>query len=185
MKKEVILEALKNAGVELEEDKLKEFMNAIHAENGKDLQKYKDDYASLEASKKELEEQLNSRLAEKDAELSKFNVDEINELRKYKEDNELRIKQEKEDGSIKDFLSANKYSSDEILLNYIKSTIRPEFDADSKITNGEQFLAALSEKAGQYKITEEVGGAKPQLPSSKPEPTDAFEAGFDSVFNKQ
>lgn len=184
MKKEVILEALKNAGVELEEDKLKEFMNTIHAENGKDLQKYKDDYASLEASKKELEEQFNNKLAEKDAELSKFNLDEINELKKYKEDNELKIKQGKEDSSIKEFLNANKYSSDEILLNYIKGTIKPEFDDNAKITNGEAFLAALEEKASQYKITEEVGGAKPQLPSSKPEPTDAFEAGFDSVFNK-
>lgn len=184
MKKEVILEALKNAGVELEEEKLKAFIDAIHSENGKDLQKFKDDYASLETSKKELEEQLNQKLAEKDAELSKFNLDEINELRKYKEDNELKIKQDKESGAIKDFLTANKYSSDEILLNYITSTIKPQFDDNSKITNGEEFLAALNEKASQYKITEEVGGAKPQLPQSKPEVTDAFEAGFDSVFNK-
>ena len=184
MKKEVILEALKNAGVELEEDKLKEFINVIHAENGKDLQKYKEDYASLEASKKELEEQFNSKLAEKDTELSKFNLDEINELKKYKEDNELRIKQDKEDSSIKEFLTANKYSSDEILLNYIKSTIKPEFDDNSKITNSDAFLAALNEKAGQYKITEEVGGAKPTLPQGKPVEVDPFEAGFDGVFGK-
>ena len=36
MKKDVILEALKNAGVELEEDKLKEFITAINIANDSD-----------------------------------------------------------------------------------------------------------------------------------------------------
>lgn len=196
MKKDVILEALKNAGVELEEDKLKGFVEAIYIANGLDIERYKTQNAELQEKLTQTENDLKTKTDE----LAKFNVEEIDnlkkfkedneaslteleELKKYKEENELKIKQGKETDALKSFLSDNKFSSDEILLNYIRTKLNPEYDDNSKITNADVLLASLNEKAGSYKISEETGGAKPQTNSStKSEPQDDFEAGFDSVF---
>lgn len=196
MKKDVILEALKNAGVELEEDKLKDFVEAINVAKGMDIEKYRAQSNELQEKLTKTEEELKA----KSEELSKFNIEEIDNLKKFKEDNEAslteleelkkyradneaKIKLDKEDNALKSFLGENKFSSDEILLNFIRTKLNPEFDDNSKITNADVLLASLNEKAGSYKISEETGGAKPQTNSStKSEPQDDFEAGFDSVF---
>lgn len=198
MKKDVILEALKNAGVELEEDKLKSFVEAINVAKSMDVEKYKTQSNELQEKLTKAEEDLKA----KSEELSKFNVEEIDalkkfredneaslteleELKKYRADNEAKIKLDKEDNALKSFLGENKFSSDEILLNFIRTKLNPEFDDNSKITNTESLLAGLNEKASSYRITEETGGAKPQRTSTiKAEPKDEFETGFDSVFGK-
>ena len=156
MKKDVILEALKNAGVELEEDKLKEFITAINIANDSDIQKVKKDRESLEEKLKEYENTIKT----KDDELSKFDKNEIEALRQYKTDNENKIKSDIQTEAIKMFLNENKYSHDDILLSYIKSNLVPSFDDENKITNGDAILANLNDKASQYKITETTGGAE-------------------------
>ena len=175
MKKEVILEALKNAGVELDEEKQKEFITAINVANDADIQKYKSQYSTLEEQKKEVENQLQL----KNEELAKFNQDEINELKKYKEDNELKIKQGNQNEIIKKFLTENKFSSDDILLNFVNNALQPQFDENSNLTNGDALLSGLNEKASQYKITETAEGAKAMIqPLATPQEEDPFIAGF-------
>lgn len=195
MKKDSILKALQEAGVEIAEDKMGDFLRALHILNDEDIanvksksqkeyDELKEKHTILEQEIEQLKETHINELKAKDEELSKFNADEIAELKQYKEDNEAKIKAGKESDSLKSFLTENKYSVDDVLMSYVNSNLKPEFDENFKITNSEQLLSGLNEKAAQYKITETVGGAKAQLPQTKPEILDEFEAGFDSEFKK-
>jgi len=156
MKKDVILEALKNAGIELEEDKLKDFVTAINIANDNDIQKFKKENENLQAKIAEGENNLKL----KQEELAKFNVQEIEALRQYKLDNEKRLLEDKHNSILTKFLEDNKYSHDDILLNYITSKLKPEFSDEDKITNGNELLENLEAHAKQYKITETDQGAK-------------------------
>ena len=128
MKKEVILEALKKAGVELEESKLKDFLIEIQVANDSDLKKYKSQIEELETKHQEELKAKDDIIAEKDNTIAGFNTTEYEELKTYKAENEAKIKSSKETDAIKQFLKDNKYSSDEVLLSYIISAIKPEFD---------------------------------------------------------
>lgn len=161
MKKDVILEALKNVGIELSEEKQKEFITAINVANDNDIQKFKKEIESLQT--KIVESENNLKL--KDNELSKFDLKEIEALRQYKEDNEKKMLEEKHNSKLTEFLDKNNYSHDEILLSYINSKLAPIFGDDDEITNGEQLLAGLDMQAKQYKITETDNGAK-AIPSN-------------------
>lgn len=195
MKKESILKALQEAGVEIAEDKMGDFLRELHKLNDEDItnvksksqkeiDELKEKHTILEQEIAQLKETHTNELKAKDDELAKFNADEIAELKQYKEDNEAKIKAGKESDSLKSFLADNKFSVDDVLMSYVNSNLKPTFDENFKITNSEELLAGLNAKAGQYKITETVGGAKPQQPQSKPEVLDEFEAGFDEEFNK-
>ena len=195
MKKESILKALQEAGVEIAEDKMGDFLRELHKLNDEDItnvksksqkeiDELKEKQSALEMELAKIKETHTSELQAKDEELAKFNADEIAELRQYKEDNEAKIKLGKEQDSLKTFLSDNKYSVDEVLLSYVNSNLKPVYDENFKITNSDELLVALNEKANQYKITETVGGAKPQPIQIKPEIVDDFEAGFDAEFKK-
>lgn len=164
MKKEVILEALKNAGVELEEDKLKDFLTEIQVANDSDLKKYKSQIADLETKHQEELKAKDDIIADRDAKIAGFNTTEYEELKTYKADNEAKIKSGKETDAIKTFLKDNKYSCDDVLLSYVTGTIKPEFDDDFKITNTDVVLKGLEEKASQYKIKETTDGAKAITP---------------------
>lgn len=194
MKKENILKALQDAGVEIADDKMGDFLRELHKLNDEDISnvksksqkeidELKEKQTSLESEISQLKETHANELKTKDEQLAQFNADEIAELKQYKDDNEAKIKATKQSDSLKAFLFDNKFSTDEILLNYVQK-LNPEYDADFKITNGDVLLADLNTKASQYKITETEGGAKPQFVKTKPEQVDEFEAGFDSVFNK-
>lgn len=194
MKKENILKALQDAGVEIADDKMGDFLRELHKLNDEDISnvksksqkeidELKEKQTSLESEISQLKETHANELKTKDEQLAQFNADEIAELKQYKDDNEAKIKATKQSDSLKAFLFDNKFSTDEILLNYVQK-LNPEYDSDFKITNGDVLLADLNEKASQYKITETEGGAKPQFVKTKPEQVDEFEAGFDSVFNK-
>ena len=195
MKKENILKALQDAGVEIAEDKMSDFLRELHKLNDEDISnvksksqreidELKETYATLESEIAQLKETHANELKIKDEQLSQFNAEEIAELKQYKAENEAKIKTGKEQDSLKAFLGDNKFSIDDVLLSYVNSNLKPEFDEDFKITNGETLLADLNEKASQYKITETEGGAKPQFVKAKPEQVDEFESGFDSVFQK-
>lgn len=195
MKKESILKALQEAGVEIAEDKMGDFLRALHILNDEDIanvkaksqkeyDELKEKHIILETEIAQLKETHSNELKAKDEELSKYNADEIAELKQYKEENEAKIKSGKETESLKEFLTKNNYSVDDVLLSYVNSNLKPVYDDEFKITNNEELLNALNEKAGQYRITETTGGAKPQQTQSRPEEVDAFESGFDSVFNK-
>lgn len=195
MKKESILKALETAGVEIAEDKMSDFLRELHKLNDEDItnvksksqkeiDELKEKHATLESEIAQLKETHANELKTKDEQLSQFNAEEIAELKQYKADNEAKIKTGKEQDSLKAFLGDNKFSIDDVLLSYVNSNLKPEFDADFKITNGEALLAGLEEKASQYKITETEGGAKPQQAKEKPKQVDDFEAGFDEVFSK-
>ena len=195
MKKESILKALQEAGVEIAEDKMGDFLRELHKLNDEDItnvksksqkeiEELKEKHTILEQEIAQLKETHTNELKAKDELLSQFNAEEIAELKQYKEDNEAKVKAGKESDSLKTFLTDNKFSVDDVLLSYVNDKLKPVFDDEFKITNSEELLNGLNEKASQYKITETVGGAKPQLPQSKPEALDDFEAGFDSVFGK-
>lgn len=190
MKKESILKALQNAGLEVAEEKLNTFLREIHIANDEDIQTAK---AKSAKEFEELQERHNSLMAEieqlktthaeeiksKDDALAQFNLEEIEGLRKYKEDREAEIKVDKQNQSIKSFLSENEYSVDDVLLTYINSSLKPEFDDDFKITNGDNILAGLGDNAPQYKIKAEQGGATAMTPKhTKPVEEDAFLQGF-------
>ena len=194
MKKENILKALQEAGVEIADDKMSDFLRELHKLNDEDISnvksksqkeidELKEKQTSLESEIAQLKETHANELKSKDEQLAQFNVEEIAELKQYKEDNEAKVKATKQSDSLKAFLFDNKFSADEILLNYVQK-LNPEYDSDFKITNGDVLLADLNEKASQYKITETEGGAKPQFVKTKPEQVDEFESGFDSVFQK-
>lgn len=190
MKKESILKALQNAGLEVAEDKLNTFLREIHIANDEDIQTTK---AKSAKEFEELQERHNSLMAEmeqlktthaeeiknKDDELAKFNAEEIEELRKYKDDREAEIKVDKQNQSIKEFLSKNEYSVDDVLLSFVNGNLKPEFDNDFKITNSDDILTKLQDKAGQYKIKLEQGGATATAPRfEKSAEVDAFLQGF-------
>ena len=192
MKKESILKALQNAGLEVAEDKLNTFLREIHIANDEDIQTAKNKSAK---EFEELQERHNSLMAEmeqlktthaeeiknKDDELAKFNAEEIEELRKYKDNREAEIKIDKQNQSIKEFLSKNEYSVDDVLLSFVNGNLKPEFDNDFRITNSDDILTKLQDKAGQYKIKSEQGGATATAPIfEKPAEVDAFLQGFGS-----
>ena len=112
------------------------------------------------------------------------NREEYNEiieplLKKYKEDNEAKIKTSKENDAIKEFLKSNEFSVDDVLMSYVNSSLKPSFDNDFKITNGEDILKGLNDKASQYKITKTDAGATATAPKvDKPVEVDAFLQGF-------
>lgn len=192
MKKESILKALQNAGLEVAEDKLNTFLREIHIANDEDIQTAK---AKSAKEFEELQERHNSLMAEmeqlktthaeeiksKDDALAQFNLEEIEGLRKYKEDREAEIKVDKQNQSIKAFLAKNEYSVDDVLLSFVNSNLKPEFDNDFKITNSDDILTSLQDKAAQYKIKSEQGGATATAPRfEKPAEVDAFLQGFGS-----
>lgn len=195
MKKENILKALQDAGVEIAEDKMGDFLRELHKLNDEDItnvksksqkeiDELKEKQTTLESEIAQLKETHANELKSKDEELSQFNAEEIAELKQYKEDNEAKIKAGKEQDSLKAFLGDNKFSIDDVLMSYVNDKLKPVFDDEFKITNSEELLVGLNEKASQYKITETEGGAKPQLAKSKPEQVDDFESGFDEAFGK-
>lgn len=195
MKKENILKALQEAGVEIAEDKMGDFLRELHKLNDEDItnvksksqkeiDELKEKQTALESEIAQLKETHTNELKSKDEQLAQFNAEEIAELKQYKEDNEAKIKAGKQSDSLKSFLGDNKFSVDDVLLSFVNDKLKPVYDEDFKITNSEELLAGLNEKASQYKITEEVGGAKPQPIYSKPEQVDDFETGFDSEFKK-
>ena len=192
MKKESILKALQNAGLEIAEDKLNGFLREIHIANDEDIQNEK---AKNQKSFDELQEKHDALVAEmeqlkathaeeiksRDDKLATFNADEIAELRKFKEDKEAEAKANRQNDTIRAFLKKNEYSVDDVLMSFVNSNLKPEFDDNFEITNGDNLLNGLNEKASQYKIKAEQGGATATAPSfEKPAEVDAFLQGFGS-----
>lgn len=173
MKRSEILEKLG------EIENAKEICDFIMAENGKDIAKEQEKHTALQTELANLKETHTAELKAKDEELAKFNADEIVELKKYKEDNEAKIKTSKENDAIKEFLKSNEFSVDDVLMSYVNSSLKPSFDNDFKITNGEDILKGLNDKASQYKITKTDAGATATAPKvDKPVEIDAFLQGF-------
>jgi len=160
MKRSEILEklgAIENA---------KEICDYIMAEYGKDLAKEKEKFEELQKQMAEAQEKHNADLKAKDEELAKFNVEEIEGLKAYKEQNEAKIKTDKQNNSIKEFLKKNEYSVDDVLLSYVSNNMKPSFDENFAITNADELLTGLKTNASQYKITAKEEGAKAMTPQS-------------------
>lgn len=157
----------------------KEICDFVMAENGKDISREQEKINALQTEIKTLKETHENELKAKDEELAKFNVEEIADLKKYKETNEAKIKTDKQNEAIKEFLKANEYSVDDVLMSYVNGSLKPDFNDDFKITNSDEILKSLSEKASQYKIAQTEDGARATTPTvEKPKDVDAFLQGF-------
>lgn len=167
MKKEVIIEALKKAEIELDEGKLKEFLHDIQVANDADVKGFKLQISDLEAKHAEALKEKEDLIAEKNAQIASFDTAGYEDLKKYKTENEARLLASKQEDAVKAFLKDNQYSSNDVLMTYIMNKIKPEFDDDFKIKNSEAVLAGLNEHAKQYKITEQQSGATATTPPAQ------------------
>lgn len=143
MKKDVILDALKNAGVELEQDKLKEFVEAINVANGLDVEKYKSQYNELAGQLREVENKYNELVeATKDFETTKA---ELEQFKAEKENNDLLQK-------ITDAKIDERFSK--FVLNEIKSGLKDGDKFEDNLANyvkeNPQFLTA---RQGAFKFS--------------------------------
>lgn len=143
MKKDVILDALKNAGVELEQDKLKEFVEAINVANGLDVEKYKNQYNELAGQLKQVEGKYNELVeATKDFESTKA---ELEQFRAEKE-NQGYLEQ------ISNAKIDNRFSK--FVLNEVKSSLKDGDKFEDCLANyvkeNPQFLTA---RQGAFKFT--------------------------------
>lgn len=179
MKKDVILEALKNAGVELEDDKLKEFIKAIQVANGEDIENAKKDYATKEQEIAELK----GTIAQKEEELKKVaetNV-ELEDLRKFKADVIGEQKRVSQSSAIEKLIGDEKYNFDKkaIKLLSIASKDKFVFNENNEITNADEVMQQLTTDYADYVVSTTVKGSEPaDVVSTKTDVVDDFIKGF-------
>lgn len=168
MKKEVILEALKNAGIELEEDKQKEFIKAIQVANGVDIELAKKDYADKEREIADLKAKYENDLKIKDEALKRYNDTEIDELRKFKEQTLLERKNAIQDTALKELIGKDEYKFDKKAIELLSAVAKNDvkFNDNNEITNAEELMSKLTEKYKDFVVSTTVEGANPSQPQS-------------------
>lgn len=182
MKKEVITEALKEAGVELEEAQLKEFVKKLQIANGEDIENAKKDYAEKEKALAELQAKYDSDIASKDEELKKYGEvnSELEELRKFKTDTIESQTKAIRDEAIAKLIGDDKYKFDKkaIKLLSIASKDKFAFNDANEITNADEVMAGLQNEYADYVVTTSTTGTEPAQTQQKEAPVDPFISGF-------
>ena len=179
MKKESILEALKNAGVELEEDKQKAFLQEINKLNGEDIAKAKGDTETLQGQITELQNELNEYKKGGDKYIDE---EELNSLREFKKSVDARELKSKQESAIAKLLDDNKFDSKvkSLLTRAVLEDFKPEFDNDFKITNSDKILNDLKTQYKDFVVVENKQGASPVEHKDDAPKEDAFISGFKS-----
>lgn len=182
MKKEVITEALKEAGVELEEAQLKEFVKKLQIANGEDIENAKKDYAEKEKALADLQAKYDSDIASKDEELKKYGEvnSELEELRKFKTDTIESQTKAIRDEAIAKLIGDDKYNFDKkaIKLLSIASKDKFAFNDANEITNADEVMAGLQNEYADYVVTTSTTGTEPAQIHQKDAPVDPFISGF-------
>lgn len=169
MKKEIILEALKNAGVELPADKQKQFLRAIQTANGLDIENAKKDYADKTKELADLKAKYDSDLKQRDDQLKKYNNSEIDELRKFKTDTLNAQKSARQETALKNLIGKEDYHFDKkaIDLLAIASKGKVKFNDNDEIENADELMAGLVNDYKDFVVSTKVDGAKPSEVQSK------------------
>ena len=182
MKKEVIIEALKDAGVEIEEAQLKEFIKKVQIANGEDIENAKKDYAEKEQALADLQAKYDSEVAlKKEQEQNLDNVNsELLELRKFKKDtieNQTRAVREE---AISKVVGDEKYKFDKkaIKLLCIASKDKFNFNENNEITNADEVMTALQNEYADYIVESTTTGVTP-TPNTSSSDVDVNKMSFE------
>lgn len=191
MKKEAILTILKNAGIELEAEKEKEFLLELNKLNDADIQNAKKDYTTKETELADLKAKYESDIALKDAELKKFQeggenyIDktELDELRTFKNNTIAEKTKTAQANAIEKLVGDEKYKFDKksVKLISIATKDKFQFNEQNEITNVDEVMAELQKDYADYIVTETVKGANPtNVHSTNVDVEDDFVKGFKS-----
>jgi hypothetical protein len=163
MKKETILEALKNVGVELEEEKFKELYKTLQTENGKDITAAKEESANKDQEIATLKAKYENDIKVKDEALKKYNDAEIAELKKFKEDTTLAQKNAKQNSALKSLIGDEKYHFDKKAIDIISTVAKSEakFKDNDELENSEELMTKLVDKYKDFIVETKTDGANP------------------------
>ena len=174
---EALLQGVENA---------KEVIDKIMAINGTDIEAQKTAREQAETARNEAEAKL-AEYAEFTPEKVKafkaFNPSEVEELRKYKAENETAQVRAKKETAVMELLKSNK-ASDKAAKLLIKGIDlnAVEFDEKGAVKDGTKIIEPLKSEYAEYFTTETTGGATAGNPLGNNTKTDdPFLAGFNQA----
>lgn len=192
MKKDAILQILKNAGIELDEEKQKELLIELNKLNDADIQNVKKDFTTKETEIADLKAKYENDIALKDAELKKYGVggefyidkDEFNSLKEFKTNTLAEAKANLHNGLIEKLIGDDKYKFDKKAVKLIGLATKDKFNFNDndEITNADEIMAELQKDYADYIVNETIKGASPtNITSTNTDVVDPFIKGFKGI----
>jgi DNA repair exonuclease SbcCD ATPase subunit len=161
----------------------KEIIDFVMSENGKDVEALKTAREQAETARKEAEAKLAEYAEftpEKVEAFKAFNPSEVEELRKYKAENETAQTKSKKEAAVMELLKSNKASDKaaKLLIKCIDLNA-VEFDEKGAVKDGTKIIEPLKSEYAEYFTTETTGGATAgNPPGNNTKTDDPFLAGF-------
>ncbi|MDD4211738.1 MAG: hypothetical protein PHC46_05115 [Clostridia bacterium] len=151
MKKEELLQALVDSGIEIAEEKKSEFIGIINKFNGTDIAKYKTELDNLKTELDSLKEKSNL-------------YTDYEDLKKFKTETEQQKVKEVQTKNILNLLNDDKYKFDKKAINLLALALKEkgiEFDEQNNIKNADDIMATMQTEYADYILKDEVKGAVP------------------------
>ena len=151
MKKEELLQALVDSGIEIAEEKKSEFIGIINKFNGTDIAKYKTELDNLKTELESVKEKSSTYA-------------DYEDLKKFKTETEQQKVKEVQTKNILNLLNDDKYKFDKKAINLLALALKEkgiEFDNENNIKNADDIMTKMQTEYADYILKDETKGAVP------------------------